>query len=105
MAEINADEILRRLSARLKMRHLILLLNIQQHGSLTRVAEQMASSQPAITNALSELEGMFGGALFDRSSRGIGPHRAGQAGAGPRPGHAARSGPPGARHGHRRGRL
>lgn len=73
MAEINADEILRHLSARLKMRHLILLLNIQQHGSLTRVAEQMASSQPAITNALSELEGMFGGALFDRSTRGMAP--------------------------------
>lgn len=73
MAAINADEILRRLSARLKMRHLILLLNIQQHGSLTRVAEQMASSQPAITNALSELEGMFGGSLFDRSTRGMAP--------------------------------
>ncbi|MBV8679334.1 MAG: LysR family transcriptional regulator [Aquitalea sp.] len=73
MAEIHTEEVLRRLSARLKMRHLQLLLQIQQHGSLTRVAEQMASSQPAITNALAELEGMFGGALFDRSARGMAP--------------------------------
>jgi DNA-binding transcriptional LysR family regulator len=68
-----AGEVIRRLSARLKMRHLILLLRIQQHGSLTRVAEQMASSQPAITNALAEVEGMFGAPLFDRSVRGMAP--------------------------------
>jgi hypothetical protein len=60
MTGINGEEVLRRLSSRLKMRHLILLLNIRQYGSLTRVAEQMASSQPAITSALAELESMFG---------------------------------------------
>lgn len=63
----------RRLSARLKMRHLQLLLLIQQHGSLTRAAEQLATSQPAITNTLSELEALFGAPLFDRSSRGMAP--------------------------------
>jgi hypothetical protein len=42
---------------------------------LTRVAEQMASSQPAITSALAELESMFGGPLFDRSVRGMAPTR------------------------------
>jgi DNA-binding transcriptional LysR family regulator len=73
MAGEGSGELLRRLSGRLKMRHLILLLQIRQHGSLTRVAEQMASSQPAVTNALAELEGMFGGPLFDRSSRGMAP--------------------------------
>jgi hypothetical protein len=30
---INGEEVLRRLSSRLKMRHLILLLNIRQYGS------------------------------------------------------------------------
>ncbi|MDC6133746.1 LysR family transcriptional regulator, partial [Burkholderia gladioli] len=54
----DTEEVIRRLSSRLKIRHLILLLQIRQHGSLTRVAEQMASSQPAVTNALAELEGM-----------------------------------------------
>lgn len=70
---LTTDEVIRHLSARLKMRHLMLLLQIRQHGSLTRVAEHMASSQPAITNALAELEDMFGGSLFERSSRGMIP--------------------------------
>ena len=69
----DANDVVRRLGARLKMRHLVLLLQIQQHGSLTRVAEHMASSQPAVTNALSELESMFGTPLFERSSRGMRP--------------------------------
>ena len=69
----DSDDMVRRLSARLKMRHLVLLLQIQQHGSLTRVAEHMASSQPAVTNALAELESMFGMPLFERSSRGMLP--------------------------------
>ncbi|MFC5429796.1 LysR family transcriptional regulator [Paraburkholderia denitrificans] len=55
------------------MRHLALLLQIRQYGSLTRVAEQVATSQPAVTNALAEMESMFGGALFERSSRGMTP--------------------------------
>jgi molybdenum-dependent DNA-binding transcriptional regulator ModE len=71
----DANDVVRRLGARLKMRHLMLLLQIQQHGSLTRVAEHMASSQPAVTNALSELESMFGTPLFERSSRGCGRPR------------------------------
>ncbi len=78
MAGFDADEVLRRLGARLKMRHLILLLNIRRYGSLTRVAERMASSQPAITNALAELEGMFGAPLFDRSVRGMAPTALGE---------------------------
>lgn len=68
-----SNELVRRLSARLKMRHLVLLLQIEQHRSLTRVAEHMASSQPAVTNALAELESMFGTPLFERSSRGMLP--------------------------------
>ncbi|MFL9945848.1 LysR family transcriptional regulator [Paraburkholderia agricolaris] len=70
---LEMSEVNRRLNTRLKMRHFVLLLQIQEHGSLTRVAEHMASSQPAITNALAELESMFGGPLFERSSRGMMP--------------------------------
>ena len=55
------------------MRHLVLLLQIRQHGSLTRVAEHMATSQPAVTNALAEMESMFGAPLFDRTPRGMTP--------------------------------
>ncbi|WP_233871527.1 LysR family transcriptional regulator [Paraburkholderia adhaesiva] len=55
------------------MRHLVLLLQIREHGSLTRVAGLVATSQPAVTNALAEMESMFGGTLFERSSRGMVP--------------------------------
>ncbi|MFT4267007.1 MAG: LysR substrate-binding domain-containing protein [Xenophilus sp.] len=67
------DELQARLARRLKMRHLTLLRLIAQHGSLTRVAEHMATSQPAVTHALAELEALFGGPLFTRSARGMTP--------------------------------
>ena len=69
----DAGDVAHRLSNRLKMRHLALLLQIRQHGSLTRAAEHMAISQPALTNTLNELEGMFGAPLFERSARGMSP--------------------------------
>lgn len=71
METLNPQATIHRLTQRLKMRHLVLLLRIQQHGSLTRVADFMATSQPAVTKALAELEAMFGAPLFDRSSRGM----------------------------------
>jgi DNA-binding transcriptional LysR family regulator len=73
MAAFDPNAVIRKLASRLKMRHLTLLLQIQQHGSLTRAAERMASSQPAVTNMLAELEDMFGAPLFDRSARGMAP--------------------------------
>lgn len=42
-------------------------------GSLQRAANDMALTQPAITKVIQELESYFGGALFDRSSRGVQP--------------------------------
>jgi len=71
MSQISAELITRRLAGRLKMRHLALLLEIERQGSLTRVAQRMATSQPAVTNALLELEDMFGTPLFERGSRGM----------------------------------
>lgn len=73
-----SNELLARLSSRLKMRHLTLLQLIAQHGSLTRVAEYMATSQPAVTHALAELEAMFGAPLFLRSARGMTPTALGE---------------------------
>ncbi|MDP9900785.1 DNA-binding transcriptional LysR family regulator [Variovorax ginsengisoli] len=67
-----------RLASRLKMRHLTLLRLIQAHGSLTRVAERMATSQPAVTQALAELEAMFGAPLFQRTARGMIPTAVGE---------------------------
>lgn len=73
MTPFSPDEVIRKLTSRLKMRHLMLLLQIEQQGSLTRVAEHMATSQPAVTNALAELESMFDVPLFERSVRGMTP--------------------------------
>lgn len=62
-----------RLALRLKMRHLVLLQQIEAHGTLTRVAHHMATSQPAITHALAEVEALFGAPLFERQPRGMVP--------------------------------
>ena len=62
-----------RLATRLKMKHLSLLIAIREHGTLTRVAQALSTSQPAVTQALAELEDLFGGTLFDRTSQGMRP--------------------------------
>ena len=64
---------------RLKLRQLHLLLTIERQRTLNRVAMEMGVSQPAITKALREVEGIFGTALFERSSRGLKANTAGQA--------------------------
>lgn len=79
MTPATSSDIFRHLLGRLKIRHLVLLLQIQKLGSLTRVAEQMATSQPAMTQALSELEDMLGARLFERTSRGMVATRHGEA--------------------------
>lgn len=68
-----SDDVVRRLISRLKMRHLQLIVQVHRLGSLTRVAELMATSQPAVTNTLSEMESMFGAPLFVRTARGMAP--------------------------------
>jgi len=70
-AAFPTDEVVRRLVSRLKMRHLQLIVHVHRLGSLTRVADLMATSQPAVTNTLSELETMFGQPLFTRTARGM----------------------------------
>jgi len=67
------------LLTRLKLRHLHLLLTIDRQRTLNRVALEMGVSQPAITNALREVESIFGTVLFERSSRGLKANPAGQA--------------------------
>jgi len=62
-----------KLAQRLRMRHLLILQAIEEHRSLTQVAQHMATSQPAVTQMLADLEALFGGALFERSPRGMLP--------------------------------
>ena len=78
IAASDASALNRRLTTRLRMKHLLLLVAIHEHRSLTRVAEHMATSQPAVTQALADLEAIFGAPLFTRSSRGMLPTAMGE---------------------------
>lgn len=60
-----------RLLARLRFRHLQLLMEIERTGSLTRAAAALNLTQPAVSKALGELEQSLGFALFIRGPRGL----------------------------------
>lgn len=67
------QNIVDRLLSRLKLRYLVLVLQISRQGSLTRAAEALGFSQPAASKALKELEDIFGASLFVRSGTGLVP--------------------------------
>jgi DNA-binding transcriptional LysR family regulator len=68
MADI--DRVLR---SNLKLRHLQLLVALDELRHLGRVAEFLSVTQPAVSKTLAEIERMFGLALFTRSTRGTEP--------------------------------
>lgn len=53
------------------MRHLRLLEQIEQHGSLRAVAGVLNLTQPAVSQMLKDLERAFGVRLVDRSANGV----------------------------------
>ena len=63
----------RRLVARLRFRHLQLLVDLKRCGSLRAAAAVHNLTQPALSKALQEIEGAFGFSLFVRSARGLTP--------------------------------
>ncbi|MBS0294129.1 MAG: LysR family transcriptional regulator [Proteobacteria bacterium] len=72
MAQI--DRVLR---SNLKLRHLQMLVALDQFRHLGRAAEFLALTQPAVSKTLAEIESMFGLPLFERSTRGTEPTAAG----------------------------
>jgi len=66
------------LVARLRFRHLRLLTELQARGSLRAAAQALSLTQPALSKALTEIEGAFGFALFARGARGATPTAQGQ---------------------------
>jgi len=72
MAQI--DRVLR---SNLKLRHLQMLVALDQFRHLGRAAEFLSVTQPAVSKTLAEIEGMFGLPLFVRSTRGTEPTPAG----------------------------
>ncbi|MDR5746583.1 LysR substrate-binding domain-containing protein [Caballeronia sp. LZ029] len=65
--------------ARLRLRHLQLILGIWEQGSLRRASNEIGMTQPAATKALQELEDLLGVTLFERHTRGIVPTVFGEA--------------------------
>ncbi len=64
--------------ARLKTRHLMLLLHLDEQGSVLRAAEAARMTQPAASKLLAEMEGLLGVQLFERHARGVQPTWYGQ---------------------------
>lgn len=51
---------------------------VAEEGSLTRAAERLYVSQPALTKQIKQLEALLGVRLFTRSRTGMAPTEAGQ---------------------------
>ncbi|MET0508906.1 MAG: LysR substrate-binding domain-containing protein [Burkholderiaceae bacterium] len=64
------DRVLR---SNLKLRHLQLLVALDQFRHLGRASEFLSLTQPAVSKSLAEIERMFGLELFIRSTRGTEP--------------------------------
>lgn len=63
----------RLLDGRLKLRHLILLEEIADRGSLVAAARALYMTQPVLTRALQDVERILGVPLFDRRPHGVTP--------------------------------
>lgn len=66
-------------TTRLKLRHLRLIIALDDHRKLNRAAQEMGLSQPAASKMLGEIERTVGVPLFERRPRGIEPTRYGEA--------------------------
>jgi len=62
---------LQRLSSRLKLRHFLLLTELDRERSISRTAQRLNLAQPTVTRALAEIEDIFMTPLFVRGRRGL----------------------------------
>ena len=63
----------RDISRRLKLRELYIVSAVVDHGSMAKAAEQLAMSQPAVSDAVAKCEATLGVRLLDRNRRGVTP--------------------------------
>jgi DNA-binding transcriptional LysR family regulator len=59
-----------RIGRRLKLRDLHILMAVADAGSMAKAAARLRISHPAVSKAISEIEGTLGVRLFDRGSQG-----------------------------------
>lgn len=68
-----------RIGRRVKLRDLHIALAVADAGSMTKAAEELAVSYPAVSRTISDLERTLGVKLFDRSISGVEPTHYGRA--------------------------
>jgi DNA-binding transcriptional LysR family regulator len=68
-----------RIERRLSLHDLRVLMSVIQAGSMGKAARSLATSQPAISRSIAELESALGVRLLDRTSHGIEPTEYGRA--------------------------
>jgi DNA-binding transcriptional LysR family regulator len=61
------------ISRRLKLRHLNVLIEVVEQGSMAKAAKRLSTSQPFVSKAMADLERMFGLRLLERGPRGVEP--------------------------------
>src|SRR5215475_9304922 len=66
-------------SRRLKLRHLNVLLAVAKWGSMAKAAEHLSITQPVVSKAIADLEGILGVPLLDRRPQGVEPTLYGRA--------------------------
>src|SRR5258708_24565900 len=60
-----------RIGRRIKLRDLHILMAVADAGCLAKAAARLRISHPAVSKAISEIEGTLGVRLFDRNSQGV----------------------------------
>jgi DNA-binding transcriptional LysR family regulator len=68
-----------RIERRLRLHDLRVLITVVQTGSMGKAAQHLATSQPAISRSIADLEHALGARLVDRNARGIEPTAYGRA--------------------------
>jgi DNA-binding transcriptional LysR family regulator len=68
-----------RIERRISLHDMRILVSVLQAGSMGQAAKRLATSQPAISRSISQLENALGARLLDRSSHGIEPTAYGRA--------------------------
>src|SRR5450631_778124 len=68
-----------RIEHRLKLHDLRVLMSVVDRGSMAKAAERLATSQPAVSRAIADLEYSLGVRLLDRGPRGVVPTPYGRA--------------------------
>jgi DNA-binding transcriptional LysR family regulator len=68
-----------RIGRRMKLQDLHVLMAVVQAGSMSRAAQLLNTTQPAISRSIAELEHTIGARLLDRSRQGVEPTEYGRA--------------------------